>query len=218
MKLSQFGLRILCLAVPLMAAQLQAQTFDFKYSDFGVDPGFEVSGTINGVIPDDFNYPSGVMNFTDAPGGAVTPNFQAFCVQPHILMDYGTIATYSVAPIGGLNNSNIIASLISAYLSSDQDDLNAAAVQWAIWEITNEESGSYSLNSGNVLIAATDADVAALANQYLATYGEYSPVALTYLTSATGQDIVTWQVIPEPGSVLLIGLSGMAFMARRRRA
>ncbi|MEI7927726.1 MAG: hypothetical protein WCH40_04190, partial [Verrucomicrobiales bacterium] len=44
-----------------------------------------------------------------------------------------------------------------------------------------------------------DSPVAAFANSYLSNVNSYTPVNLTYLTNGTRQDVVTWNMVPEPG-------------------
>ena len=44
----------------------------------------------------------------------------------------------------------------------------------------------------------------------------YSPVALTYLCNPTRQDVVTWNVVPEPTTAGLAALSGLLLLRRRR--
>ncbi|MFT3991067.1 MAG: PEP-CTERM sorting domain-containing protein [Luteolibacter sp.] len=216
MKMSQRCLRALFVALPLFAAQVYAQSLEWTFD--GESPFLPVYGTINGSSNIQEN-PAGVMNFTEVSTGN---SFQAFCVEPAVLMSYGDTVTYGIADISELQNSEIIAKLISVYLNSSQGDLDAAAVQWAIWEITNEAASSKSLteDSGNVYITSDSESVALLANEYLAAASNFTgtPVTLTYLTSDEGQNIVTWQVVPEPGSALLIGLSGVVLLSRRRRA
>jgi len=75
--------------------------------------------------------------------------------------------------------------------------LDAAAVQWAIWEVAVEGSSTGSLTTGSVRVA--DSPVAAFANSYLSNVNSYTPVNLTYLTNGTRQDVVTWNMVPEPG-------------------
>ncbi|OYV03714.1 MAG: hypothetical protein CFE26_20700, partial [Verrucomicrobiales bacterium VVV1] len=39
---------------------------------------------------------------------------------------------------------------------------------------------------------------------------------LTYLTNPSRQDVVSWGMVPEPGSLTLVGLSALALLRRRR--
>ena len=68
-----------------------------------------------------------------------------------------------------------------------------------------------SLLDGNVRITIpVNQSTADLANQYLANVNSFAPVALTYLTNTGRQDVVTWNVVPEPGSLGLVAFSDLA--------
>lgn len=167
-----------------------------------------MNGTFdNGSFVQD--YPSGVLDFTD---------FGAFCVEPLEDLSFGQTVVYQIQDSGTLDNSSTISRLIGGYLSSPKTGLDAAAVQWAIWEVTAESLSSFSLLDGNVRITTpVSQSVATLANQYLANVNSYTPVNLVYLTNDTHQDIVSWNAIPEPTSVGLAALSGVFLLRRRRR-
>lgn len=155
------------------------------------------------------------MNFTDV---GTSTGFSAFCVQPLQDISYGETLVYEIQSPLSLANSDIIARLVGAYLSSPPSDQTAAAVQWAIWEVTTETTAVESLFNGSVkIIEPAGSATATLANQYLANVMNYSPVALTYLSNPTRQDVVTWNVVPEPATAGLAALSGL-FLLRRRRA
>jgi len=186
----------------------------------GIAPGLNVNGTWNnGSFTHD--YPAGVMNYTNVvnlSNSANLPDFSAFCVDPLQNAAYGETLVYQVQNPLSLANSETIARLVGGYLASSGSDQEAAAVQWAIWEVTTESLQSASLLDGNVRIVGPASQATALlANQYLANVNSYTPVTLTYLTNSTRQDVVTWNAVPEPGSVGLAALSGLLLLRRRRR-
>jgi hypothetical protein len=125
--------------------------------------------------------------------------------------------TYQVQNPLSLANYDTIARLVGGYLASTGSDQDAAAVQWAIWEVTTESLLSASLFDGSIrIIEPVSEGTATLANQYLANVKNYTPVALTYLRNDGRQDVVTWNVIPEPASAGLAALSGLLLLRRRR--
>lgn len=153
------------------------------------------------------------MNFS-SPGIA---DFGAFCVEPLQDLSYGQTLIYQVQNTSTLANANTIARLVGGYLASSRTNLDAAAVQWAIWETTTESLATDSLFTGDVrIIGSANASLANLANQYLANVNSYAPATLSYLTNSTSQDVVTWTTVPEPTSAVLGGLSCLLLLRRRR--
>ncbi|HVJ45296.1 MAG TPA: PEP-CTERM sorting domain-containing protein, partial [Luteolibacter sp.] len=109
------------------------------------------------------------------------------------------------------------------FLASSMSVVDAAAAQWAIWEVVAELSPTKSLADGNVRIAALDAEdaeVALRADYFLANIDSFNAVPMIYLTNPEGQDIATYMVIPgvvpEPATAALFALSGLALFRRRR--
>lgn len=203
MKTTKLLVSAVAFAAALAAAKANGQNLTVTLNGF--NPAVAVQGTINGK--DIVDYPSGLMNFS---------GFDGFCVEPLQSLAIDETLVYQIQTPASLANSDKIARLIGGYLQSAGTAQDAAAVQWAIWETTTEPLGS-SLYGGNVRITSLDNnDVALLANQYLANFQSYNPVTLTYLTNELRQDVVTWQVVPEPTSAGLAALSAL-FLLRRRR-
>ncbi len=205
---------LICTVAALIgAATLSARAQSLSATLDGISPGLTNNGTWNGSFF--FDYPAGVMNFTG------DFNFSAFCVQPLEDIDFGETLVYDIQNPLSLTNADVVARLVGAYLSSDLSDQTAAAVQWAIWEMTTETSLVKTLSSGSVMITdpATNA-TAILADQYLTNLTNnptfYPSVALTYLTNPTRQDVVTWNVVPEPTTAGLAVISGLLLLRRRR--
>lgn len=148
------------------------------------------------------------MNFT---------GFDAFCVEPLQGISLHDEVIYSIASPETLASYDKISRLVGAYLSSSRSDADAAAIQWAIWETTNESSAEANVFNGNTRITGSmDLDVANRANEYLMNLDSFTPVTLVYLTNHAAQDVVSWNAIPEPTSLGLAALSGF-FLLRRRR-
>lgn len=201
------------LAASVAFATVTAQGQNLTATLNGISPGLTLKGTWNngGFV---YDYPAGVMNYTDE---ASDTDFSAFCVEPLQDVSYGETLTYQVQNPLSLANFDTIARLVGGYLASSGSDQNAAAVQWAIWEVTTESLLSASLFDGSIrIIEPVSEGTATLANQYLANVMNYTPVALTYLRNDGRQDVVTWNVIPEPASAGLAALSGLLLLRRRR--
>jgi hypothetical protein len=206
-------LLVCAVAVSTAIAALSAQGQSLTATLNGINPGLTYEGTWDGSFI--FDYPAGVMNFTEGSSGL---DFSAFCVQPLEDISFGETLVYDIqSPTSLGSKADIVARLIGGYLSAPASDETAAAVQWAIWEVTTETTSVESLFDGTVrIIDPAGSSTATLANQYLANYMTYSPVALTYLSNPTRQDVVTWNVVPEPASAGLAMLSGLLLLRRRR--
>ena len=205
MKTTKLLVCAVALSAALAAAKAQSQTLSATLIE--ITPGAQVTGTFdNGNFT--HTYPAGISHFAE---------FDAFCVDPLQDLSYGGTYVYQIQDPATLANSDTIAKLVGGYLASAQTGDDAAAVQWAIWEITTELSGTQSLYTGNVrIITPASETIATLASQYLANVNSYTPVGLTYLTNPDHQDIVTWNVVPEPASVGLAAISGLLLLRRRR--
>ncbi len=201
-------LLICAVAVAAACAAVKAQAQNISANLVDIYPVLAVTGTVDNGSTTPLN-PAGVLRFTD---------FDAFCVEPSQSISYGEMLVYQVQDPASLGNYDKISRLVGGYLESPKDAANAAAVQWAIWEITSETLSSPSLLDGNVRISTPiSQSTAMLANHYLANINIYSPVAITYLSNPTRQDVVTWNVIPEPGTAGLGALSALLMLRRRRR-
>ena len=169
-------------------------------------PGQNVTGTWdNGATVN--TYPAGELQFS---------NLNAFCVEPGVNIGEDPLI-YTIQSPTLLTNYDTISRLVGGYLASSRSDEQAAGFQWAIWEVTSETSALWNLFDGNVNISPASASIATLANTYLSNVSSYAPAEIVYLTNDTRQDIVAWNIIPEPSSLGLVVLSG-ALLLRRRRA
>jgi hypothetical protein len=198
-------------SVAFAAVKAEAQNLTATLN--GISPGLTLKGTWNngGFV---YDYPAGVMNFTDEASGT---DFSAFCVEPLQGLRYDETLTYQVQSPLSLANYDTIARLVGGYIASNGSDQDAAAVQWAIWEVTNEVLLSPSLFDGTIrIIEPASEGTAFLANQYLANVKNYTPATLTYLRNDGRQDVVSWNVVPEPATAVLGVLSSLVLLRRRR--
>jgi hypothetical protein len=210
MKTTKLLIYAVAISTALTASMAHGQNLTATLN--GISPGLTAKGTFNnGSFTWDF--PAGQMNFS-SPG---IPDFGAFCVEPLEDLGYGQTLVYQLQNTSTLANAGTIARLVGGYLASSRSDIDAAAVQWAIWETTNEVLASQSLSTGDIrIIGTTNSSLINLANQYLANVNTYTPATLTYLTNSTYQNAVTWNSVPEPTSALLGGLSCLLLLRRRR--
>lgn len=204
MKKNKFLVGVVALLAAFSAISVKAQNFPVTFD--GVAPGLPVHGTFHGTEPLDL--PSGVCSFGE---------MKAFCVEPAEPLAYGETLVYQVQDSASLANYGTISKLVGGFLASPQDERHAAAVQWAIWEVVLDGVDAPSFATGNSrIVGDASQDIALLASDYLANVSSYNPAALTYLTNAGKQDVVTWSTIPEPSSAGLIALSGLILLRRRR--
>lgn len=168
-----------------------------------VDPGVSAKGTFDGTNFRFIN--SGIVQFS---------GFEAFCIDPLQGVSVGEAITYDVTfDYSTPEVSSAISKLAGGYYSSGQSDLDAAAVQWAIWEVLLDGPDG-SLFTGNSQLM--DLEVAVLANDFLAQLPDLPVTDVIFLTNPTRQDMMTTS-IPEPASLSLVAITSLLLLRRRRR-
>ena len=106
------------------------------------------------------------------------------------------------------------------------DSVEAAAFQLAVWEIVHEGSGTYDVSTGDFYLSAlntgsannngaTMASLIAQANIYLDSGSWTTRATLAALTADGYQPLLV--AIPEPATMSLLALSGMAMLRGRRK-
>lgn len=207
MKTTKLLLGVAAIAA-VLTASVNAQNISVSVT--GLSPGINKISTA---------YDGSFFQLQDA-GVLQTSVGNAFCVQPGVPLNYPETLVYTVTNVSNLASNDIIAKLVGGYLASPQDALNAAAVQLAIWEVLLDGSTSGSLTTGNMQIAGTsDLNLINLANGYLAGANGYTAVPITFLVNNDDphrQNIITWSAVPEPSSMLLLGLTSLVFFRRKR--
>ncbi len=212
---------LLCIGAAAYAvAAITANGQSIEITLNSISPALSVNGTFNNGGTTQ-NYTSGINNFTtSASTGSI--DFDAFCVEPSAFITVGETLTYELTDNSQLTNSQKVAKLVGGYLGSTMSNEAAAAFQWAIWEVTSENSASsFSLNDGNVRISGTNPSVNTrnLANQYLANINSYDSAEIYYLTNSKKQNMVGFKpgtAVPEPSSLGLLVLSGALLLRRKR--
>lgn len=176
-----------------------------------VSPYEQLSGSFNGGTSFDLKT-AGVLDFDYA---------DAFCVEP--LQPVSGTVVYDLQPKSSLMNSASIAKIMGAYLASSKSSREAAAAQWAIWEIASDGISSPSFRNGSVQIffdrrasvQALGTETKALQYLSLSQLPSTPSAPFLYATHPTMQNVVF--MIPEPSSAFLGALSITALLIRRRR-
>lgn len=168
-------------------------------------PASGIHGTLNGAP---FSDGAGALRVDTIEKGS----FVAFCVE----LDAVLSPTYPVAYDYTTYTQDSVARVLAKYFGGGY---SAAATQAAIWEAIydtipgNLAAGNFTVDAPAGLITETNSLLAA-AGSLVA--GQYDPSSMRVLTNARYQDLVT--VVPEPSTyaLLLAGLTGIGFVARRR--
>ena len=187
------------------------QTLEAKL--ISISPALSVNGTFNGGSTT-ANYTSGVNNFVNLSDSML--EFDAFCVEPTAFISVGQTLTYQVSDLSHLTNADKVARLVGGFLGSSKTAADAAAVQWAIWEVTADAGNPHSLNDGKVQVTSASLSTQTLGNKYLADINSFTKAKITYLTNSKYQNMVAITPIPEPTTLGLASLSCLALLRRRR--
>lgn len=146
------------------------------------------------------------VSLTDTLGHAT--DYIGYCVD---LNHYAGSGAVDVATTYILRNGSLAAWLYVMYAPSVTTGTQAAALQSAIWEVTNETMPTFDIASGYFSIS-DNATVAQAAQAMLNNLPVASALRLNVFNSAQCQDLL----VPEPMTFTLIALGGTLCLLRRR--
>ena len=178
----------------------------------------------------DYNGSGGGFLMTNTTPGSVE-SFVSWCVDIFQYIPGGTPGEYSLDAGGLTVNSaarNDLGRLATMFLSAATtpgagSGNNAAAFQLAIWEILYERNTpSYNLASGsffsNAALSAPHTIAQGWLNQVNNPNNSANTYSLNVYTSQGFQDQVTFQNVPEPTTLGLLGIGLIGIGWARRRA
>jgi hypothetical protein len=214
-------------AIALGTTQAQAEWVSFPGSSHG---GKTVNYSVKAgtATASGSGYAGGFV--TSLNGG---PSFTSYCVDLFEYISFGnTYSNYTLVDgsAHAFTNTRADADIgkLFALHPTITNELNEAAFQIAVWELSYETATTYDVSTGNAKFSggtAASSGALALANSWLAglksiKVGVDIDVLESFTTrTATGrQDVVFAPPVPEPSTYVLMaaGLLSMGFVARRR--
>lgn len=199
---------ILALLAVLAVLPVMSQALTMKVEDW------DSTGLFNTV---EFN-----VSLTDDAGVPMNNGewFTAFCVDYYQPISKGTTVSTSVQPADFRDGLGLqTAWLFENYYPTDASNLQIAALQLAIWNVTD----GYSLGGTSQAKVLANSYVSALNSNFGSADLDYLNRTYTIFTSGTKQDLIVktgdpGSPVPEPSTVLLLsaGLLGIVGFGRKK--
>jgi hypothetical protein len=126
----------------------------------------------------------------------------------------------------GQSKVDALGRLATKALSQVINSETSGAFQIAAWEIVNETTGAYNLNSGNFKVDNISDQSRRLAQSWLDHLPATSTYSVDLLISPSHQDLAVFEErfggpatsIPEPATTVLLGLGLFGFAVARRKS
>lgn len=214
-------LKTSALTLALIAATPAALAQSVTFTSFA-----DGSQAVRGML----SSPNVTRDLTVSAGGFDTQfqgaSFVSYCVDFYQwLPSFGSVNnSYTLVDAGGYFGARLdaVERLFSGRFAQVGTAVEQAAFQIALWEIRYEAAGTaFDTMTGAARFSDAGDDARSLAQTYLNGLGTYGhTMSVGVLSSGTHQDVVFAAPVPEPSTyaLMLAGLGGVGFMARRRRS
>jgi hypothetical protein len=219
---------VVLIGVLLAPRPAAADVIDFRGSGRAAAVGITVTNGASTLFSG--NVMAGELNWSwlsATPEGFAT-DFYSYCVDAtQYLRDpqYVTVRTTDSFTAGSANSGAKVSWLFNSYAStihSSGTNVQAAALQLAIWEALYDSSqnlsgGAFRTTASGAILAQAQTYLNALySSSYLGSRATFLDVDGTNPDAARrGQDQITHSV-PEPSTLLMMGVASLALLRRRR--